>query len=329
VAFASIYNVPDAESFLQPTFVALGVLGAAGTGVAMARVGSTRAICGVVLLLAAAPAAWSYRDADIARVDVVETLGRDLLVCAPENSLILAYDDTARHAMMFEQIARGTAPSVAVVSPSAQVEWQRAEVMKRSPAYPMTAVGGGWIHKEAVGLLSGHGAGVFATDFEGIDFAEVFGPEFAGRITWLPSGLLYRLVVLPPDRAASSALRARIVGEAGESFWAERPIPRPDTARREGALGFVSVRYARSRFLLAVSHVLSGHVDIAVPHLSAIAESDVDALEDESIADLASAGAVLPRWSVSERSRRALAAIGRGASIADIRAALAPPPAPR
>ncbi len=330
IALVALYNVPDLECFVQATFCALGVLAAMGVHAALQRVGARGTATALVLLGALLPAAWTWSEADLSGVRTVEAYGADLLAGAAPDSMVLCFDDTARNAMVFQQVVNGVGTDVAVVDPTASLAWHLDETRRRAPGFSTDglSVGGesadGWIGRAAERLLRDDSRRLYTTDIAGVDLSPLIGPTLAARVSLVPSGLLYRAVLSQPGDPDPVRRGAELaIAETG-SFWASRGLPELATARADPQLGFVLVRYARPRLLLAVAYVMAGDLASADVHLAAIADSDVDAREDAGIANLRTIGMDAPDWNAAARARRGRDAIRAGAGPQQVLLALAP-----
>lgn len=320
--FVVLFNIPDGESFLQATWISAGALGAVGYDALARRLGAAGPAAAVALALA--PAAWTWSVADLSGVRTVETYGRDLLDSAGPGALIVAYDDNARNAMVFQQVVRGHGTDRAVVDVSAPLPWHQDETRRRTHEFDFAGESGeGWIARLARRFASDPAHGVYLTDIAGVDLASLLGPELAERAALVPTGLLFRVIVSPPGRDAGEE-RLAVAAATDARFWPTRSIDAPARAHHDPQLASIVVRSAQARFLLAVTYALAGRVDAAVPHLEALAAMDVDTLEMLVIEDLSTIGPAPEAWRLVERSRRALEAVRRGAPPPEVVQALAP-----
>ena len=320
--FVVVFNIPDGESFLQPTWVAAGALAALGYDVACRRLGGF----GPVAVVAAAllPALWTYSVVDLSGVRTVDSYGKALLESARPGALIVCYDDTARNAMVFQQVIRQHGLDRAVVDVSAPLPWHLEETKQRTVGFDLAgAAGEGWIAGLAQIVVRDPARGLYLTDFDGTDLTALLGPELAARAIQVPTGLLYRVILVDDPRDAGP-VSARIAAEADTAFWSAYTIDQPPRAHHDPQLAAVVIRSTQTRFLLAVTYVLAGLPNAALPHLEALSAMEVDALEQVVIDDLATVGRAPDPWRMAARSRRGLEAIRRGATPAEVAQALAP-----
>ena len=75
----------------------------------------------------------------------------------------------------------------------------------------------------------------------------------------------------------------------------------------------MTLRWAQARFLLAATYLADGRADAALPHLDAVASTDIDSLEGKVIRHFGRAGAAPRRQDRAARCARAAAALRDGA----------------
>lgn len=251
--------------------------------------------------------AWVAPQASLHGVRTVEQYADDLLASADDDALVLVSGDTARAASIWEQVVHHARPDVAMLAAGMLVPWHVEEVRARAPAARLPALRADddpqrWLQREITARLNAHRP-VYCT--EPTTLAPWMLPaELLARIDLVPSGLLYRVVVLADadaDPAGAEAARAR-----SEALWQRRGLPRPPTERGDPQLLILPVDYAEARLLQATSLLIAGRVADARSHLQAVADSDVDARERAVAADYLAIGRQLQPRRFAARAAEAL-----------------------